>query len=126
MMRASSIRSGCLLPLLLLTGITGCYKKGDPVTSAATFIPAGVTITNVTHTNYVADVLKNNCSTCHGKNGSAEEFWFNTNTYQNASDYGVRIVETIVNGSMPPVPRKPFSTADRKMMEAWINRGMPK
>ena len=126
MMRVSSIRSRCLLPLLLWIGIAGCYKKGDPVTSPATFIPTGTTTTNVTHTNYVADVLKNNCSTCHGKNGSAEEFWFNANTYQNASEFGVRIVETIVNGSMPPVPRKPFSTADRKMMEAWINRGMPK
>ena len=121
-----SIRSSYLLPLLLLIGLAGCYKKGDPVTSATTFIPAGVTTANVTHTNYVADVLKNNCSTCHGKNGSAEEFWFNANTYQNASDFGGRIVETIVNGSMPPVPRKPFSNADRKMMEAWISRGMPK
>ena len=121
-----TIRSGCLLLLLSSIANAGCYKKGDPVTSASTFIPDGVTTTNVTHTNYVAAVLKNNCSTCHGKGGSAEEFWFNANTYENASEYGVRIVETIVNGSMPPVPRKPFSSADRKMMEAWINRGMPK
>lgn len=125
MMCVWKIRSGCLLLLLFSISSAGCYKKGDPVTSASTFIPAGVTTTNVTHTNYVADVLKNNCSTCHGKNGGADEFWLNTNTYQNASENGVRIVETIVNGSMPPVPRKPFSSDDRKMMEAWINRGMP-
>ena len=126
MMCVWTIRSGCLLLLLFSIAYAGCYKKGDPVTSASTFIPDGVTTTNVTHTNYVATVLKNNCSTCHGKNGGADQFWFNINTYENASEYGARIVETIVNGSMPPVPRKPFSSADRKMMEAWINRGMPK
>jgi mono/diheme cytochrome c family protein len=125
MMCVWNIRSGGVLLLLFSLAGTGCYKKGDPVTSAATFIPAGVTASNVTHTNYVASVLKNNCSTCHGKGGGADTYWFNTNTYQNASEYGARIVETIVNGSMPPVPRKPFSPADRKMMEAWINRGMP-
>jgi mono/diheme cytochrome c family protein len=125
MMCVLKIRSGCLLPLLFSIAYTGCYKKGEPVTGAATFIPAGVTAANVTHTNYVAGVLKNNCSTCHGKDGSADAFWLNTNTYQNASEFGVRIVETIVNGSMPPVPRKPFSAADKKMLEAWINRGMP-
>jgi mono/diheme cytochrome c family protein len=119
------MRNRCLLPLLFSMAYTGCYKKGEPVTGSATFIQAGVTAANVTHTNYVAGVLKNNCSTCHGKNGSADVYWLNTNTYQNASEFGVRIVETIVNGSMPPVPRKPFSAADRKMLQAWINRGMP-
>ena len=119
------IRSGYIL--LLLFGIfpVGCYKKADAVTSPANFIPAGVTERNVTHTNYVAAVLKNNCSTCHGKDGGADAWWLNTNTYANASTYGTSIVETIVNGSMPPVPRKPFSQADRKMLQAWIDRGMP-
>lgn len=125
MMCVWKIRNGCLLLLLASIAFTGCYKKGEPVTSAATFIPDGVTTTNVTHTNYVAGVLKNNCSTCHGKGGSADTYWLNTNTYQNASEFGDRIVETIVNGSMPPVPRKPLSAADRNMMKAWINRGMP-
>lgn len=123
-MCVSRIRSGILLLLIFQFG-SGCYKKADVVTSPASFIPAGVTARNVTHTNYVAAVLKNNCSTCHGVDGGADPWWFNTNTYQNASQYGRAIVETIVNGSMPPVPRKPFSQADRNMLEAWINRGMP-
>src|SRR3954469_21532557 len=117
MIGVCKIRNGYLLPLLFSITVIGCYKKGEPVTGSATFIPAGVTTANVTHTNYVASVLKNNCSTCHGKKGSADEFWLNINTYQNASEFGVRIVETIVNGSMPPVPRKPFSAADKKMLE---------
>lgn len=120
-----NIRSGYLLPLLFSITCTGCSKKGEPVTGSATFIPAGVTTANVTYTNYVGVVVKNNCSTCHGKGGSADEFWLNTNTYQNAVGFGTRIVETIVTGAMPPIPRKPFSAADKKMMEAWINRGMP-
>jgi len=120
------IRNGYLLLLFFSLSVASCYKKvGDPVTSPSTFIPAGVTTKNVTHTNYVAAVLKNNCSTCHGKGGSAEQFWFNTNTYANAAEYGERIVETIVNGSMPPVPRKPFSDSDRVMMKAWLDKGMP-
>jgi len=120
------IRNGSLLLLFFSLSVAGCYKKvGDPVTSPSTFIPAGVTTKNVTHTNYVAAVIKNNCSTCHGKGGSAEQFWFNTNTYSNAAEYGERIVETIVTGSMPPVPRKPFSDSDRVMMRAWLDRGMP-
>jgi mono/diheme cytochrome c family protein len=110
---------------LLLIFLAGCIKKGDAVTSPSTFIPAGITETNVTHTNYVAAVLKNNCSTCHGSQGGADNYWLNTNTYSNATEYGTRIVETIVNGSMPPVPRKPFSQADRNMLKAWIERGMP-
>jgi mono/diheme cytochrome c family protein len=120
------VRRGILLPLLTGFSLSGCYKKvADPVTSTATFIPAGVTTTNVTHTNYVSIVLKNNCSTCHGKGGVADSWWLNENTYQNAAEYGSRIVETIENGSMPPVPRKPWSDADKEMMKAWLNKGMP-
>lgn len=124
MMCVFRIRSGGVLLLFFYMVVAGCYKVGDPVTSPATFIPAGVTTANVTYTNYAANVIKTNCSTCHGKGGSADVYWLNTNTYQNASEYGDRIVETIVTGSMPPVPRKPFSDA-RKMIQAWLNRGMP-
>jgi hypothetical protein len=34
-------------------------------------------------------------------------------------------METIVEGSMPPPPRKPFSQADKDLFRAWINRGSP-
>jgi hypothetical protein len=125
MICVSRIRSGCVWLLLFFLTVGGCTKKGEPVTSASSFIPTGVTRNNVTHTNYVANVLRNNCSTCHGKGGGADPWWLNTNNYENAAAYGVRIVETIENGSMPPVPRKPFSDSDRVMLRAWINRGMP-
>jgi uncharacterized membrane protein len=105
--------------------LCGCSKKGDIVNSQANFVPDGVTLDNVTYTNYIHSVLKNNCSTCHGKDGSAPQYWFNTNTYENAAQYGIRIMETIVENSMPPAPRKPFSDADKDLFKAWINRGSP-
>ena len=103
---------------------SGCYKKAE-VVPVKNFLPDGVTIANVTYNNYVYTLLKNNCSTCHGKTGSAAAFWINTNTYENAVQYGMRIKETIVEGSMPPPPRNPFSQADKDLLTAWVNRGMP-
>ena len=102
----------------------GCYKQADAVASK-TLPPNGVTVSNVTYTNYVHTLLKNNCSTCHGKEGSAAAFWINTNSYDNAVTWGVRIKETIVEGSMPPPPRSPFPQSDKDLLTAWINRGMP-
>ena len=108
--------------LLLLTS---CYKKGDAVVKAPDPTELNVTDSTVTYNNYIHDILKNNCSTCHGQRGSAQQFWYNTNTYDNAVQYGVRIMETIVENSMPPVPRKPFSETDKQLIKAWINRGSP-
>ena len=102
-----------------------CSKKADQVSSPANFVPLGVTTDNVTYTNYVSIILKNNCSTCHGLEGSAAHYWYNDNTYTNALANGRRIMETIVENSMPPVPRKPFSQEDKALLIAWINRGSP-
>jgi hypothetical protein len=113
----------CIICSMLL--LAGCSKKGDPVKGQANFVPDGVTVTNVTYTNYISHVLKNNCSTCHGKDGSAPQYWFNTNSYENAVKYGTRIMETIVENSMPPPPRKPFSEVDKELFKAWVNRGSP-
>jgi uncharacterized membrane protein len=104
----------------------GCSKKGDAVTSPSKFAPEGVNVNNVTYTNYIHDVVKNNCSTCHGMQGSAPQYWYNTNTYENAVEHSTRIMETIVEGSMPPPPRKPFSEVDKALFKAWIKRGVPK
>jgi len=105
--------------------MAACSKKGDVITGPPNFVPKGVTDTNVTYTNYIHEVLKNNCSTCHGKNGSAPQYWYNINTYENAVEYGTRIMETIVENSMPPAPRKPFSPEDKALFKAWIKRGSP-
>jgi uncharacterized membrane protein len=113
----------CIACSILL--LASCSKKGDTLKFQANFVPDGVTVNNVTYTNYIHNVLKNNCSTCHGKDGSAPQYWYNNNTYENAALYGTRIMETIVENSMPPAPRKPFSDADKDLFKAWINRGSP-
>jgi uncharacterized membrane protein len=113
----------CIVCSMLI--LAGCSKKGEAVKGQANFVPDGVTVNNVTYTNYIHSVLKNNCSTCHGKDGSAPQYWFNTNTYENAAQYSTRIMETIVENSMPPSPRKPFSEEDKELFKAWVNRGSP-
>ncbi len=112
--------------VLALLLCLGCSKKGDRIISSATLVPAGVTIKNVTYDNYVYKLLKDNCSTCHAKEGSAGLFWLNENTYTNAAQFAVRIKETIVENSMPPPPRKPFSDADKALLQAWVDRGSPR
>ena len=113
---------------IIVTGLSllaACSKKGDVVATQSNFGPEGVTATNVTYTDYVHDVIQKNCSTCHGSDGSAPQYWFNTNTYENAVEHGTRIMETILENSMPPPPRKPFSEADKNLIRAWIKRGSP-
>jgi uncharacterized membrane protein len=120
-----NLRSGCCIVICSLALLVSCSKKGDAVANVPNFVPNGINDGNVTYNNYIHLVLKNNCSTCHGKEGSAPQYWFNNNTYANAAQYGTRIMETIVEGSMPPAPRKPFSDADKNLFKAWINRGSP-
>ncbi|MEO8412690.1 MAG: hypothetical protein ABI472_03490 [Ginsengibacter sp.] len=95
------------------------------VKGVSKFAPDSINATNVTYTNYIHNVVQSNCSTCHGKKGSAPHYWYNTNTYQNAVEHGTRMMETIVESSMPPPPRKPFSEIDKNLFKAWINRGSP-
>jgi uncharacterized membrane protein len=120
-----NMRYGYPFALAVFLLLAGCSKRGDLTVTTANFVPDGVTDSSVSYTNYVHNVIKNNCSTCHGKDGSAAQFWYNTNTYENAVEYGTRIMETIVENSMPPAPRKPFSDADKQLLKSWIKKGSP-
>jgi uncharacterized membrane protein len=102
-----------------------CYKKADLTAPRSGTVPAGVTEKNVTYNNYVYTLLKNNCSTCHGVGGSAQVYWFNLNTHSDAVQWGKRITKTIVENSMPPLPRTPFSKEEKFLLEAWVKRGLP-
>ena len=125
MKSVAGVRCGMAIAIIAFMSLTGCSKRGDITTAPVSFLKDGVTDTSVTYNNYVHDVIKNNCSTCHGKGGSAAHYWLNTNTYENAVEYGNRIVETIVENSMPPAPRKPFSAADKNLLKAWLKNGSP-
>ena len=102
-----------------------CSKEGDYVSDRQVFADPSVTEQNVSYRNFVEPLLAKKCYTCHGVGGSAEAWWLNTNTYQNAVSHGNQISHTIINGTMPPPPRFPFSQLDRDLMAAWISNGMP-
>jgi uncharacterized membrane protein len=105
--------------------IISCYKKGDIAQPSVPFISDTVTISNVTYDNYAHGLLKKNCSTCHGVNGSAEAWWLNENTYENAVRYANIINTTIQNGTMPPPPKFPMTDKEKDLLNNWAKRGMP-
>jgi mono/diheme cytochrome c family protein len=102
-----------------------CSKQGDPISDRVEFASKQISEKNVTYKNFVEPLLTKNCSTCHGANGSAEAWWLNTKTYENAVEYANPIAKTIIRKTMPPPPKFPFTDRDRDLIQAWIDRGMP-
>src|SRR6478735_3662315 len=113
-----------LFTVLLLSNLffLSCYKKGNVIPNNKTFANDSITVENVSYLNYIHPLLQKNCSTCHGKGGSAEPWWYNTNTYQNAMEYGNPIYRTINNNTMPPPPKFPFTDRDKELIKAWIEK----
>ena len=114
-----------VLSFLLILIQTSCYKQGEFIAPNKTFAEDSITNENVTYTNFIHPLLKKNCSTCHGTEGSAKVWWLNDNTYNNAVKHHKIIIGTMVNGTMPPPPKFSFTSRDRQLMQAWIKRGLP-
>jgi mono/diheme cytochrome c family protein len=112
------------IPILILIAIS-CSKEGDYINDRQEFADPSVTKENVNYQNFVQPLLSRNCSTCHGVGGSAEPWWLNTNNYNNAVNNAHQITTTIINGTMPPPPRFPFSQRDRDLLDVWVSKGMP-
>jgi hypothetical protein len=102
-----------------------CYSKGDQIKPNKVFAGDSVTLSNVSYDNYIHDLLKKNCSTCHGEGGGADVWWLNDNTYENAVRNSNPITTTIINGTMPPPPKFPFLEKDRELLKAWVDNGLP-
>jgi mono/diheme cytochrome c family protein len=111
--------------IILILVTASCSKEGEYISDRQVFADPGVTEQNVTYQNYVKPLLTKNCATCHGVGGSAEPWWLNTNSYDNAVNNANQIATTIISGTMPPPPKFPFCQADRDLMAAWISKGMP-
>jgi uncharacterized membrane protein len=114
----------CLMTCSIFV-VMSCYKKGDIAQPSVPSVSDTVTILNVTYDNYAHGLLKKNCSTCHGVNGSAEAWWLNENTYENAVRYANIINTTIQNGTMPPPPKFPMTDIEKDLLNNWAKRGMP-
>jgi mono/diheme cytochrome c family protein len=110
--------------IIVLTTVS-CSKEGGVINDRQVFADASITAQNVSYQNFVKPLLTKNCATCHGDDGSAETWWLNTNSYENALRFSNSISNTIINGTMPPPPKFPFTQADRDLMAAWISKGMP-
>lgn len=114
-----------ILISFLFIVLCSCSKESEYISDRQVFANASVTEQNVSYQNFVGPLLSQKCYTCHGVGGSAQPWWLNTNTYANAISNSNQISFTIINGTMPPPPRFPFSQHDRDLMAAWISRGMP-
>ncbi|MFV5690326.1 c-type cytochrome [Flavobacterium sp. ZT3R25] len=110
---------------LFLLFLFSCSKEGDYINDRIVFASPEITSENVTYQNYVKPLLTKNCATCHGVDGSAETWWLNSHNYENTVRYANPIATTIINGTMPPPPKFPFSQRDRDLIAAWIAKGMP-
>ena len=119
------MRKIVLVSFLFTISLVSCSKEGEYISDRQVFADASVTEQNVTYQNFVQPLLAKNCATCHGVGGSAEAWWLNTNSYQNAVSHANQISNTIISGTMPPPPKFPFSQHDRNLMSAWISKGMP-
>lgn len=86
-----------------------------------------------TWTSHVRAIL-DRCTRCHSTENSGDArngapASVNFNTYEEAVQSADRALEMISRGFMPPagnsVGAEPLSAAERSVVEAWINAGMP-
>jgi hypothetical protein len=126
MTRSSHLSPFVLWAVFVSIFSSGCSKQRGYIAPNKPFANDSVTTENVTYSNFIHPLLQKNCSTCHGSGGSAEAWWLNDNTYENALRYGNPICKTMLNETMPPTPKFPFLERDKQLIQAWKDRGMPK
>lgn len=106
------------LPLLLLS----CTKNEAPAPTPPED-PNVVTVNNVSYTNFTKDLLKTNCSGCHGGTGGASRAWKYEDTYDNAKTNGSRLNDAVQSGRMPI--GRTLTQQQKDLLKAWITRNMP-
>ncbi len=102
--------------VFLLLGVTlSCSKESTPQTAPTTT----QTSTTVTFDNYIKTNILNTCTGCHGTRGGVSY----SGTYADLFAKKSKFNSVIQNGSMPE--GNPFSSADKTLVQAWIDRGAP-
>jgi hypothetical protein len=110
--------------ILIIAGImsfSGCYYDDE-----ANLYPGGCDTTNITYSGTIAQIMSNNCNTCH--NGSAEPFLIITDNYtdlKSISEDNNRLWRAVNHESDFPMPkdRPPLSDCDLSKIRIWIDNG---
>jgi hypothetical protein len=86
----------------------------------------------VTWSDDVAEVVYNNCASCHNPNGIAP---FSLMTYQEAYDYRLAISPAVANGNMPPwtadtsyqryAHERILTSSEKNAILDWVAQGAP-
>jgi len=111
--------TGLLVGLLLSFS---CKKEKPPSTPPSANCP-GVDTTTITYTTYVADVMRQHCTGCHGGNSPSKGLRLETYAEVRASAESGKWYRSMANGSMPPSGKLDDCTLAK--LKKWIDSGYP-
>lgn len=107
--------------LSMLLGI-GCKKEKPSSPSPSANCPEADTAT-ITYTNYVAEVMRQHCTSCHGGNSPSKGIALETYQQVRASAETGKWYQAMANGSMPPSGKLDDCTLAK--LKKWIDSGYP-
>lgn len=110
--------------LALVLGFIACGKDEGPTPDP----PGngggdGVTVENVTYTNFVGGLIQAKCSSCHGGSGEGTPYWVFSG-HNSVKDNLGRINDAVMVRRIMP-KNGTLSTRERELLKAWIDKGAP-
>lgn len=109
------------LLLLLIAAVLSC-KKDKPAPAPGSGCPDADTA-NITYNGYVAGVMRQHCTGCHGGNSPSGSVSLETYQQVRANAERGDWYRVMINGSMPPGGRLDDCTLAR--LKRWIDLGYP-
>ncbi|GIV23170.1 MAG: hypothetical protein N3A68_02625 [Bacteroidia bacterium] len=106
--------------VLALVGLLSC-KKDKPAPTASNC--AGVDTLRITYQGYVADVMRQHCTSCHGGSSPSASLALETYAQVRASAESGRWYEAMSRGQMPPSGKLDECTLAK--LNRWIDLGYP-
>jgi len=103
---------------LVISLLFSCKKENTPTTINNTNNNVSCSKT-ISYKNEIAPMLNMYCGGCHSSNQSSGGI--NLSGYSNASNHATRSLNSIKNGSMPPMGSIPDSLVQK--LSCWINQG---
>lgn len=108
------------LATILITPFISCTKAIiDPEETQTT--DTTTVIENIKYTNDIADIMYNNCVTCHsGASPSASLSLSTYNAVKNSTENGT-LIQRINNAGSPMPPSGLMSATDREKIQVWAD-----